>query len=177
VRTAAQTNELIELVKARVDEQFALDETAGYAAHLKAALDYRTWHEVEVLIVGPGAGQLRRISKRAKLSQGETRFVSYVALFAAVDAYLSGLPDTSRALRIILLDDAFAKVDNRTIGVLMGLLVRLDIDFAMTGHALWGCFPQVPSLDVYEVRRREGSAAITTHVHWDGRVRHLRAAG
>jgi uncharacterized protein (TIGR02680 family) len=177
VRTEAQNSELIELVKARVDEQFALDATAGYAAHLKAALDYRTWHEVEVIIVGPGAGQQRRISKRAKLSQGETRFVSYVTLFAAADAYLSGLPDTSRALRVILLDDAFAKVDNRTIGVLMGLLVRLDIDFAMTGHALWGCFPQVPALDVYEVRRREGSAAITTHVRWDGRVRHLRVAG
>lgn len=176
VRTAEQNAELIALVKARVDAQFAADPNAGYAAHLTEALDYRAWHEVEVVILGPGAGQERRISRRAKLSQGETRFVSYVALFAAADAYLSGLPDTSRALRLILLDDAFAKVDHRTVGVLMGLLVRLDIDFAMTGHALWGTFAQVPSLDVYEVRRRDGSAAVTTHVHWDGHTRHLRAA-
>jgi len=176
VRTAEQTAELTDLIKDRVSVAFAADATAGYAAHLKAALDYRAWHEVGVIILGPSPGQERKISRRAKLSQGEIRFVSYVTLFAAIDAYLSGLPDTARALRLILLDDAFAKVDERTIGELMGLLVRLDIDFAMTGHALWGCYPQVPALDVYEVRRRDGTAAVTTHVHWDGRTRHLRAA-
>ncbi len=176
VRTAAQSDELIELIKGQVEERFAADATAGYAAHLKAALDYRDWHQVDVIITGPEPGQQRRISRRAKLSQGETRFVSYVTLFAAADAYLSGLPDTSRALRLVLLDDAFAKVDERTIGELMGLLVRWDMDFAMTGHALWGCFPEVPALDIYEVRRRDGSAAVTTHVHWDGKARHLRSA-
>jgi len=176
VRSPEHTAELTDLVKARVDEAFATDPTAGYATHLKAALDYRAWHEVEVIITGPEPGRERRISRRAKLSQGETRFVSYVTLFAAVDAYLSGLPDTGRALRLILLDDAFAKVDDPTIGELMGLLVRLDLDFAMTGHALWGCYPQVPALDCYEIRRRDGTAAVTTHLHWDGHTRHLRAA-
>lgn len=176
VRSLAQTGELTDLLRNRVEEVFATDPTAGYGTHLKAALDYRAWHEVEVVITGPGPDQERRISRRAKLSQGEIRFVSYVTLFAAVDAYLTGLPDHTRALRLLLLDDAFAKVDDRTIGELMGLLVRLDVDFAMTGHALWGCYPQVPALDCYEVRRREGTAAVTTHVHWDGRNRHLRAA-
>lgn len=129
------------------------------------------------LITGPAPGQERRISRRAKLSQGETRFVSYVTLFAAADAYLSSLPDTGRALRLITLDDAFAKVDDRTIGELMGLLVRLDLDFVMTGHALWGFYPQVPALDCYEVRRREGTAAVTTRTHWDGHSRHLAPIG
>jgi uncharacterized protein (TIGR02680 family) len=176
VRSADQTAELTELLKDRVNEAFELDESAGYATHLRGALDYRSWHTVEVIILGPRPGQERRISRNARLSQGETRFVSYVALFAAIDAYLSGLPDTGRALRLLLLDDAFAKVDNRTIGELMGLLVQLDVDFAMTGHALWGDYPQVPALDCYEVRRVEGSAAVTTHVRWDGHTRHLRAA-
>ncbi|HTW16289.1 MAG TPA: TIGR02680 family protein [Nocardioides sp.] len=176
VRSADQTVELTELLKDRVNDAFELDESAGYATHLSDALDYRSWHTVEVIILGPKPGQERRISRKARLSQGETRFVSYVALFAAIDAYLSGLPDTGRALRLLLLDDAFAKVDNRTIGELMGLLVRLDVDFAMTGHALWGDYPQVPALDCYEVRRVEGSAAVTTHVRWDGHTRHLRAA-
>lgn len=176
VRPADDTIELTDLLKSMVSDAFLTDQSAGYAAHLTAAMDYRTWHEVQVIITGPAPGQERRISRRAKLSQGETRFVSYVTLFAAVDAYLSGLPDTDTALRLILLDDAFAKVDDRTIGELMGLLVRLDLDFAMTGHALWGCYPQVPALDCYEVRRREGTPAVTTHVHWDGHNRHLRAA-
>ncbi|MCZ4498285.1 MAG: hypothetical protein JWQ74_838 [Marmoricola sp.] len=176
VRSTDQTAELTDLLKDRVNEAFELDESAGYATHLRDALDYRSWHTVGVIILGPKPGQERRISRNARLSQGETRFVSYVALFAAIDAYLSGLPDTGRALRLLLLDDAFAKVDNRTIGELMGLLVRLDVDFAMTGHALWGDYPQVPALDCYEVRRVEGSAAVTTHVRWDGHTRHLRAA-
>jgi len=128
-----------------------------------------------VTILGPEEGQQRRLSRRAKLSQGETRFVSYVTLFAAADGYLTSLGDGGRALRLILLDDAFAKVDEGTVAELMGLLVTLDLDFVMTGHALWGCFPQVPRLDVYEVRRSSGSSAVTTHVHWDGHSRHLRS--
>jgi uncharacterized protein YPO0396 len=177
VRPVEETDELIRLLKERVDDQFAVDADAGYSTHLSTALDYRQWHRVEVFILGPNPNQERKISRRAKLSQGETRFVSYVALFAAADAYLSGLPDTGMALRLILLDDAFAKVDDRTIGELMGLLVRLDLDFCMTGHALWGTYGQVPSVDVYEIRRAEGTAAVATHVHWDGRTRHyLRSA-
>ncbi|WP_406045816.1 TIGR02680 family protein [Micromonospora sp. NBC_00898] len=177
VRTAAQDTELTDLLSSRVAAEATKDPTAGYAVHLRAALDYRAWHTVEVIITGPEEGRERRISRRAKLSQGETRFVSYVTLFAAVDAYLSGLENTDTALRLILLDDAFAKVDEQTIAELLGLLVRLDVDFAMTGHALWGCVPQVPSLDIYEICREEGTPAATAHVHWDGRTRHfLRAA-
>jgi uncharacterized protein (TIGR02680 family) len=176
VRSVEQAGELTELLKIRVEQAFALDESAGYATLLREALDYRNWHQIEVMILGPAPGQERHISRKARLSQGEIRFVSYVTLFAAIDAYLSGLPDTGRALRLLLLDDAFAKVDAPTIGEFMGLLVRLDIDFAMTGHSLWGAYPQVPALDCYEVRRVEGSAAVTIHVHWDGHTRHLRAA-
>lgn len=175
VRSEAQNAELTELLRRRVELHYAADPSSGYATHLAAALDYRAWHEVGVTILGPDTGQQRRLTRRAKLSQGETRFVSYVTLFAAADGYLTSLGDDGRALRLILLDDAFAKVDDTTVAELMGLLVTLDLDFVMTGHALWGCFPQVPALDVYEVRRSDGSSAVTTHVHWDGRNRHLRS--
>jgi uncharacterized protein YPO0396 len=175
VRSEGQNTELTELLRTRVEEFHSADPSSGYAAHLAAALDYRQWHEVKVTILGPEEGQQRRLSRRAKLSQGETRFVSYVTLFAAADGYLTSLGDDGRALRLILLDDAFAKVDEGTVAELMGLLVTLDLDFVLTGHALWGCFPQVPRLDVYEVRRSGGSSAVTTHVHWDGHSRHLRS--
>lgn len=175
VRSEAQNAELTDLLRQRVEQYYSADPSSGYAIHLAAALDYRQWHEVTVTILGPEVNQQRRLSRRAKLSQGETRFVSYVTLFAAADGYLTSLGDDGRALRVILLDDAFAKVDDGTVAELMGLLVSLDLDFVMTGHALWGCFPQVPRLDVYEVRRSDGSSAVTTHVHWDGRNRHLRS--
>jgi uncharacterized protein (TIGR02680 family) len=175
VRSETQNAELTDLLRQRVEQYYSADPSSGYATHLAAALDYRQWHEVTVTILGPEKGQERRLTRRAKLSQGETRFVSYVTLFAAADGYLTSLGDDGRALRLILLDDAFAKVDDGTVAELMGLLVCLDLDFVMTGHALWGCFPEVPRLDIYEVRRSDGSSAVTTHVHWDGRNRHLRS--
>jgi uncharacterized protein (TIGR02680 family) len=175
VRSADDNDELIALLRNRVEQLHIADPSAGYAAHLAVALDYRLWHSVDVNIIGPEPGQNRRISRRAKISQGETRFVSYVTLFAAADGYLSSLPEADTALRLVLLDDAFAKIDERTIGELMGLLVRFDIDFVMTGHALWGTVPEVPQLDVYEIRRIGTSAAITTRIHWDGKHRHIHA--
>ena len=45
--------------------------------------------------------------------------MSYVTLFAAADGYLTSLGDDGRALRLILLDDAFAKVDDTTVAELM----------------------------------------------------------
>jgi hypothetical protein len=175
VRSADDNDELIALLRSRVEQLHTADPSAGYATHLAVALDYRLWHGVDVNIIGPEPGQNRRISRRAKISQGETRFVSYVTLFAAADGYLSSLPEPETALRLVLLDDAFAKIDERTIGELMGLLVRFDIDFVMTGHALWGTVPEVPQLDVYEIRRIGASAAITTRIHWDGKHRHIYA--
>lgn len=170
VRTPLQDEELLRLLSERVSAEASADPSAGSASHLRRALDYRSWHTVDVIITGPESGRERRISRRAKLSQGEIRFVSYVTLFAAVDAYLSGLTPDGSNLRLILLDDAFAKVDEPTIAELLGLLVRLDVDFVMTGHALWGCYPQVPALDIYEVCRDEGSPAVTARVHWDGKT-------
>lgn len=172
VRTEHDNDILIGLVKDLVDAAAALDPSAGYAQHLATALDYRAWHKMDVFILGPAPGQRRAISPRSKLSQGEIRFVSYATLFAAVDAFLTGLPDTDLALRLVVLDDAFAKVDNQVVAQFLGLLVNLDLDFALTGHGLWGTVPQVPALDVYEVRRGDGPA-VTTHVHWDGHTRHL----
>lgn len=165
---------LIGLIKDLVDAAAALDPSAGYAQNLAVALDYRTWHKMDVYILGPAPGQRRPVSPRSRLSQGEIRFVSYAALFAAMDAFLTGLPDTDLALRLVVLDDAFAKVDNQVVAQFLGLLVNLDLDFAMTGHGLWGTVAEVPALDVYEVRRREGGPAVTTHVHWDGHTRRLQ---
>lgn len=96
VRPEAQNAELTELLRHRVEEFHSADPSSGYAAHLAAALDCRQWHEVNVTILGPEEGQQRRLSRRAKLSQGETLFVSYVTLFAAADGCLTSLGDDGR---------------------------------------------------------------------------------
>ncbi len=177
LRTDVENDQLVSLLRTRVETAASADPSAGYSEHLKSALDYRSWYRIEVLVRAPHLGDGRRpvpVGKRSKISQGEIRTVSYVTLFAAADAFLTGMDD-ARALRLILLDDAFAKVDEHTIAQLLTLLVRMDVDFLMTGHALWGCYPGVPGLDVYTVIRQQGTAAATQHTHWDGHTAHLRA--
>jgi hypothetical protein len=80
--------------------------------------------------------------------------VSYLVLFAADAAHFTSVGDAyPQAPRLILLDDAFAKVDEPTHGRLLGLLVDLDLDAVLTSERLWGCFPEVPSLGIYECLR------------------------
>ena len=112
------------------------------------------------------------LSPRLGLSQGEQRVLSYLALFAAASAHFDSLGDGCP--RLLLLDDAFAKVDEPTHGRLLELLVDLDLDFMITSERMWGCFSQVPSLEIYEVLRDPAVAGVAlVHFHWDGHERRL----
>ena len=54
------------------------------------------------------------------------------------------------------------------------LLVELDLDFIITSERLWGCFPTVPSLHIYECLRDPGTRGVATvHFTWDGRHKRL----
>jgi hypothetical protein len=112
------------------------------------------------------------------MSQGEQRVVSYLVLFAAAAAHFSSVGDAyPRAPRLILLDDAFAKVDEPTHGRLLGLLVDLDLDAVLTSERLWGCFPEVPSLGIYECLRDPAQPGVATlHFRWDGTRRSVLAS-
>jgi uncharacterized protein (TIGR02680 family) len=152
------------------------DPEAGYEEHLRQALDYRLWHQFDVRVVDDSRpGSARKLSGRAGLSQGEQRVVSYLALFAAAAAHFNALARaTPEVPRLLLLDDAFAKIDEPTHGRLLKLLIDLDLDFLITSERLWGCFPEVPSLEIYEALRDPNVPGVAlVHFHWDGHQRHL----
>ena len=172
-RSPEEDAELRDVLLALIRNERERDPAAGYAEHLRAALDYRRWYRFTVQVTDearwPGP---RVLSPRLGLSQGEQRVLSYLALFAAASAHFdsfgAGCP------RLLLLDDAFAKVDEPTHGRLLELLVDLDLDFMITSERLWGCFPQVPSLEIYEVLRDPAIAGVAfVHFHWDGHERRL----
>lgn len=54
--------------------------------------------------------------------------------------------------------------------------VDLDLDAALTSERLWGCFPEVPSLGIYECLRDPTQPGVATlHFHWDGHRRTVLA--
>jgi hypothetical protein len=160
---------LMELIRAEQER----DPGLGYLEHLRTALDYRRWYRFAVMVVDEARlGSMRALSPRLGLSQGEQRVLSYLALFAAASAHYEGLG--AGCPRLLLLDDAFAKIDEPTHGRLLALLVQLDLDFLLTSERMWGCFPEVPSLEIHEALREPSVPGVAlVHFRWDGKQRHL----
>ncbi|GAA0405567.1 TIGR02680 family protein [Micromonospora gifhornensis] len=174
LRTRENNDRLRAALAARVEDARRADPSAGYAVHLRAALDYRRWFGFTVRVTDQAnPNRERTLSARTAMSQGEQRVVSYLVLFAAAAAHFTSVGESyPQAPRLILLDDAFAKVDEPTHGRLLGLLVDLDLDAVLTSERLWGCFPEVPSLGIYECLRDPTQPGVATlHFRWDGRRR------
>ncbi len=175
-RTRVETTRLRDALRRCIEAIRRLDPTATSGAQLRAALDYRSWFAFTVYVTDAAhPDRERRLSHRTALSQGEQRVVAYLVLFAAAAAQFGSLAaQAPGAPRLILLDDAFAKVDEPTHGRLLGLLVELDLDFVLTSERVWGCFPSVPSLHIYECLRDPAVPGIATlHFTWDGNRRRL----
>jgi len=172
-RTAEEDAELQTALLSLIRTQREQDPAGSYLEHLRQALDYRDWHRFTVQVLDDARpGSVRTLSSRLGLSQGEQRVLSYLALFAAASASFEAIG--GEAPRLLLLDDAFAKVDEPTHGRLLELLVRLNLDFLITSERLWGCFATVPSLEIYEALREPTVPGVAfVHFHWDGRQRHL----
>ncbi len=145
----------------------------SYGEHLAAALDYRTWSEFEIRYNRPEReGVWDRLHARSALSQGEQKVLCYLPLFAAAAAHFTSLAGAApHAPRLVLLDDAFPKIDIRTHPLLFGLLVQLDLDFVITSERLWGDHDTVPELAIYEALRDPGQRGIAQYAYrWDGRT-------
>lgn len=145
----------------------------SYGEHLASALDYRTWSQFTIHYTRPErAGHWERLHRRSPLSQGEQKVLCYLPLFAAAAAHFTSLAGAApHAPRLVLLDDAFPKIDQRTHPLLFGLLVDLELDFVITSERLWGDHSTVPSLAIYEALRSPGQRGIAQYSYtWDGRV-------
>lgn len=168
---AALRDALHRLIEASRAEQ----PEASYGEHLSAALDYRTWSVFSIKYTRPEKpGHWEKLHKKSPLSQGEQKVLCYLPLFAAAAAHFTSLAGAApHAPRLVLLDDAFPKIDVRTHPLLFGLLVQLDLDFVITSERLWGDHESVPSLSIYEALRDPSERGIAQyHYQWDGRALH-----
>jgi len=143
-------------------------EGSDVVERLAAALDYRAWHHFAVHLRTPdGREQRMTAHTHGAGSGGEQAKLAHLPLFAATAAYYSSArPD---APRLLMLDEAFAGIDDSQRGDCMGMLVGLDLDMVLTNYAEWGCYPEVPAVAVYHLERTPGQPGVVSlRFVWDG---------
>jgi uncharacterized protein (TIGR02680 family) len=150
----------------QISAERARNETGTWLEHLAAAFDYRAWHHFRIQRLQDG----RWRPATGPASGGERALTATLPLFAAASGhYRSAHP---AAPRLVLLDEAFAGIDDRNRAECMGLLATFDLDFVMTSEREWGCYPTLPGLAIHHLTRRDGIDAVhITRWEWDGRAR------
>ncbi|HTZ28080.1 MAG TPA: TIGR02680 family protein [Streptosporangiaceae bacterium] len=154
-----------DFLSRQIEAARAEDEHATWAELLGRALDYRYWHRFAIERQQDG----RWRSATGPASGGERVLTVSVPLFAAASAhYRSAHP---HAPRLIMLDEAFAGVDDSARGQFLGLLAAFDLDVAMTSEREWGFYASVPGIATHHLVRRDGIDAVhVTTWEWDGKA-------
>jgi hypothetical protein len=137
---------------------------------LAGALDYRRWHRFSIHRRAEGREDRMTARTQAVGSGGEQAKLAHLPLFAATSAYYdSARPD---APHLLMLDEAFAGIDDSQRGDCMGMLVDLDLDVVLTNYAEWGFYAEVPAVAVYHLERTPGHAGVAAlRFVWDGESR------
>jgi uncharacterized protein (TIGR02680 family) len=164
--SAEDRRQVGEFLQARVNAERSRDDQSTLVESLSRALDYRRWHRFRVL---------RQQDKQWKplagpASSGERALGLTVPLFAAASSHYWSAHE--HAPRLVLLDEAFAGIDDEARANCMALIREFDLDFVMTSEREWGCYPELPGLAICQLIRREGmDAVLVTRWTWDGRER------
>lgn len=163
----AMLQQRISAERERADSSGGKDGGGTLLDQLARALDYRHWHRFRV--ERWQEGHWRKLSGPA--SSGERALGLTVPLFAAVASFYS---QGSHALapRLMLLDEAFAGIDDAARAHCMGLIREFDLDFVITSEREWACYAELPGVAICQLQRREGiDAVFVSRWTWDGRER------
>ncbi len=169
-RSEEENDRLRRALMDRIRATRAEGRSSGYAEVLGAALDYREWFAYRVRIHDTGPDGNPRDRRVRQLSSGETRLVSYVTLFAASAAFYDALrSELDGPLRLVLLDEAFERLDDPTIARLLELLVDLDMDWAITWPSGYGVSPRIDRMHIYDILKRKGAWGVAcARTTWNG---------
>jgi uncharacterized protein (TIGR02680 family) len=163
----AMLQQRIAAERERADAGLGRNEGGGLVDLLARALDYRHWHRFRVQRFQDG--QWRKLSGPA--SSGERALGLTVPLFAAIASFYSQ-SGYEQSPRLILLDEAFAGIDDTARAHCMGLIREFDLDFVITSEREWGCYAELPGVAICQLQRREGIDAVyVSRWSWDGRAK------
>jgi uncharacterized protein (TIGR02680 family) len=162
---------LSTFLRQRLDEARGGEAEApgtGLSERLLDVLDYRAWFSF-IVEYKEASGGFRPLTRKAHGagSGGQKSVMLHLPLFAAAAAfYASARPG---APRLVLLDEAFAGIDRKMRGSLMGLLVAFDLDFIMTSYEEWGFYAELDGLATYNlVRDPAMPGVLCERFVWDG---------
>jgi hypothetical protein len=156
-----------EFLQHRIELERSRDEDVGLLEHLTRALDYRRWHRFRIRRLQEGAWR----SLSGPASSGERALGLTVPLFAAASSHYASA-DYRAAPRLVLLDEAYAGIDDEARAHCMALIREFDLDFVMTSEREWGCYAELPGLAICQLVRREGVDAVyVSRWSWDGHAR------
>jgi len=154
-------------LQAQIQEVRSRDMAGTWIEHLTEALDYRAWHN---FTIERHQGDRWR-SATGPASGGERVLTASVPLFAAASSYYASA-GKAHAPRLVMLDEAFAGVDDDARAKCLGLLTAFDLDVVMTSEREWGCYREVPGLAIAQLSRVDGiPAVLVSHWEWDGATR------
>ncbi|MCF6211745.1 MAG: TIGR02680 family protein [Gammaproteobacteria bacterium] len=153
-------------LKKQIDDARIAEQAIALQEVMARALDYRYWHRFVVERWQDGEWR----PAYGPASGGERVLVVTIPLFAAASShYASAGP---HAPRLVLLDEAFAGVDDDSRAKSLGLLAQFDMDVVMTSEREWSCYAEVPGIAIAQLTRREGVDAVHVgHWWWDGKHR------
>ncbi|HEV3093866.1 MAG TPA: TIGR02680 family protein [Solirubrobacteraceae bacterium] len=154
-------------LQAQIQEVRSRDVAGTWIEQLTEALDYRAWHRFAIERHQGGAWR----SATGPASGGERVLTASVPLFAAASSYYASAGNP-HAPRLVMLDEAFAGVDDDSRAKCFGLLTSFDLDVVMTSEREWGCYREVPGLAIAQLARMDGiPAVLVSHWEWDGATR------
>ncbi len=147
----------------QIERERTTNELGTWQEHLARALDYRSWHRFVIERFQDG----RWRPATGPASGGERVLTVSLPLFAAASAHYRSAH--RHAPRLVLLDEAFAGVDDDSRAKCLGLLAAFDLDVVMTSEREWGFYATVPGIATHQLVRRDGVDAVHVSVwEWDG---------
>jgi len=172
VWTEEQRKAVGDMLLRRISAEEDLDAPGGRggastADRLARALDYRLWHRFRVQRSQNGGW--KAISDPA--SSGERALGLTVPMIAAV-ANFYNQSSGQLAPRLILLDEAFAGIDDHARGDCAKLIQMFDLDFVITSEREWACYPAFPGVSICELQRSpDVDAVYVSRWIWNGKER------
>jgi uncharacterized protein (TIGR02680 family) len=165
--SAGEREHLIRFFRDRVEAARLAQDEGTASQHLLDALDYRQWHRFLVLQTKDGMKVALTKKQHEAGSGGEKAAALHLPLFAAVAAQMRSA--ASHAPRLVMLDEAFAGIDNTMRPQLLGLMETFDLDFMLTSHELWCCERELEHLSIYQLHREDGVPGVgSVHFLWTG---------